>query len=91
MLKVATPPTAFAVVVPPTPDGAELMLTDAVEVVTRLPSVSCTCTATAGVSTCPAVLLDGCTEKASFAAVPAAIATAVLVAFDSPVDVAVSV
>src|SRR6185295_9423512 len=69
---VATPLTAFTVLVPdsvPLP-GLALMAstTWALEPVTVLPNWSCTVTRTAGVIDTPAVALVGCTVKASLLA-----------------------
>src|SRR5262245_50075350 len=66
---VATPPTAATVVVPDSvpPPGLKPMATVmlAVELVTVFPNVSCTATCTAGLIAAPAVVLVGCTVKAS--------------------------
>src|SRR5947207_3001787 len=67
--KLATPPLAFAVVVPesvPTPGlvpRATGMLAEGL--VTGLPNASCTVTCTAGLSATPAVAFAGWTVKAS--------------------------
>jgi hypothetical protein len=89
-LNVAIPATALAVTVPKTPVGDDEIVIAAVDPVTGLPLASSTVTETE-VSEVPAVPLDGPTVNASIAAGPVAIATDVLVAFESPVDVAVSV
>ncbi len=90
LLNVATPFTAATVVVPPTPDGVEVMVTDAVDVLTRLPPASCTCTATLARGL-PAVPFVGCVEYTSFAATPAAMLNELLVALVRPVEAAVNV
>ena len=65
MLNVATPLTAFAVSVPLTPAGVELMLTCAVDPVIAFPFSSCNCTTT-GLSAVPAVpVAGGSVENAS--------------------------
>ena len=58
LLNVATPLTAFAVKVPLTPDGVELMVTCAVDPAIAFPFSSCNCTTT-GLSTVPAVPVAG--------------------------------
>lgn len=61
--KVATPPTAFTVVVPPSVPLPGLfpmaMVTAAVEVVTVLPFASSTITVTAGAMEVPAAAIEG--------------------------------
>ena len=64
-LNVATPLTAFTVVV--TPGGVEVSVTGAVDVKARLPVASCTWTTTAGIGN-PAVLLGNVEVNASCAA-----------------------
>ena len=62
-----------------------------VAVVTVLPWASWTATCTAGVIAAPAAAVLGCTVKTSFAAAPALIVNALLVAPVRPVADAVSV
>src|SRR5437016_3623613 len=62
-----------------------------VAVVTVLPWASWTATCTAGVIPAPAAALLGCTVKTSFAAAPAPMLNALLVALVRPVADAVSV
>src|SRR2546425_1245379 len=62
-----------------------------VAVVTMLPWASWTATCTAGVIPAPAAALLGCTVKTSFAAAPAPMLNALLVALVRPVADAVSV
>src|SRR3954469_16501085 len=66
---VATPATADTVAVPDSvpPPGLKPMDTVmlALELVTVFPNVSCTATCTAGLIAAPAVVLVGCTVKAS--------------------------
>src|SRR5437870_5120474 len=93
--KLATPLTAATVVVParvPLPGLvpiASVMLVVAVGTV--LPWASWTGTCTAGVFLAPAAALLGGTVKTSFAAAPALMLNALLVALVRPVAVAVSV
>lgn len=69
LLKVAIPPDAMAVVLPVRPEGVDAMVTDALELVTRLPPESWTCTT--AVKELPAVVLEGgCVVKVSFVAPP---------------------
>src|SRR5690349_14871231 len=82
------PPKAVDEDVPAIPPGVELMVTDAEELVTRLPLASCICTTTAGVSARAAVPLDGWPVNNTLFAGPGPIPTAVLDAFARPVDVA---
>src|SRR5437870_5119319 len=93
--KVATPLTAATVVVPEGGPLAGLVpiatVVLVVAVVTALPSASWTVACTAGVIAAPAAALLGCTVKASFAAAPAPMLNAVLVAPVRPVADAVSV
>ena len=92
LLNVATPFTAATVVVPlrvPLLGFVPIaMVIEAALVVTKLPFASCTCTATAGVIACVAVVLEGCWLKASLDAAPAVMLKLVLVAEVSPVLVA---
>src|SRR5213082_3033137 len=92
---VATPLAAATVLVPArvplaglVPIATEMLV---VAVVTVLPWASSTATRTAGVFTAPAPALLGCTVKTSFAADPAIMLNALLVALVRPVAVAVSV
>src|SRR3954471_14960696 len=91
----ATPLTADTVAVPDSapPPGlvpiATAML--AVEVVTVFPNASCTATCTAGLIATPAVVLDGCTVKASLLAAAGLMLKAVLLAPVSAPEAAVSV
>src|SRR5436190_713175 len=62
-----------------------------VAVVTVLPWASWTATCTAGVIAAPAAAVLGCTVKTSFAAAPALMLNAVLVALVRPVADAISV
>ena len=87
---VATPPVAFTVSVPETPVGVELMVMDAVEVVTRLPLASSTCTTTLPMAV-PGLPEVGCEVIASLVAGPALIVIGELVALLKPADDAVSV
>src|SRR5512140_1279100 len=93
--KMAAPPAAATVVVPPSvpPHGllpiANVML--AVELVTVFPNASCTVTCTAGLIATPAVVLVGCTVKASLVAAAGLMLNAEEVAPVSPLDAAVSV
>ncbi len=93
--KVATPLTAATVVVPVRAPLAGLVpiatVMLVVAVVTVLPWASWTATCTAGVLAAPATASLGCTVKTSFAAAPALIVNALLVAPDRPVADAVSV
>src|SRR6058998_139445 len=92
---VATPLTAATVVVPERVPLAGLVpiasVMLVVAVVTALPCASWTATCTAGVIAAPAAALLGCTVKTSFAAAPAVMLNAVLVAPVRPVADAVSV
>src|SRR6266576_235742 len=92
---VATPFTAATVLVPAriplaglVPIATVILL---VAVVTVLPCASSTATCTAGVFIAPAAALLGCTVKTSFAAAPALMLNALLVAPVRPVADAVSV
>ncbi len=87
---MATPFTAATVVVPPTPDGVELMVIDALEPVTTFPPASSTLTTTEA-SAEPAVPFAGCVVKTSFDPVPAAMLNELLVALVRPVEPAVNV
>ena len=58
LLNVATPFTAFAVNVPPTPAGPELIVTCAVDPANGFPLASCNCTTTA-LSAVPVVPVAG--------------------------------
>ena len=69
MLNVATPFVAVTVVVPPTPVGVEVTVIEAVELVTRFPAASCTCTTTALMAD-PAVPFTGRVVNTSFVAGP---------------------
>src|SRR4051812_47508639 len=87
LLKVATPLSAFTVVVPP--KLAPLALVSSVRVMLAaslvgLPNLSWTATWTAGESGVPAMPLDGWAVKASFAAGPAVMSKAELLALASP-------
>src|SRR5213076_2406628 len=92
---VATPFTAAIVVVPARVPLAGLVpiatVMLVVAVVTVLPWASWTATCTAGVIAAPAAAVLGCTVKTSFAASPALMLNALLVALVRPVAVAVSV
>src|SRR5438552_1956731 len=92
---VATPLTAATVVVPERVPLAGLVpiasVMLVVAVVTALPCISWTATCTAGVIAAPAAALLGCTVKTSFAAAPAVMLNALLVAPVRPVADAVSV
>ena len=85
----ATPLTAFTVVVPERVPPLGLvpmaMAMLSVAVVTVLPKESCTVTCTAGEMDAPAVVLLGCTVKASWEAAPTAMLKVPLVAPVSPV------
>ena len=84
------PATAVTVVVPDTPVAVDVMATEAVEVVTRFPSESCTCTVPPKFA--PAVTrLGGGVVKTSLEAVPATTTTLPLVELVSPPEAAVSV
>src|SRR5438034_782373 len=93
--KVATPLTAATVVVPARVPLAGLVpiatVMLVVAVVTVLPWASWTATCTAGVIAAPAAAVLGCTVKTSFAAAPALMLNAVLVALVRPVADAASV
>src|SRR5437773_1974641 len=93
--KVATPFTAATVVVPARVPLAGLVpiasVMLVVAVVTVFPWASWTVTRTAGVFAAPAAALLGCTVKTRFAAAPALMLNALLVALVRPVAVAVSV
>src|SRR2546430_2044784 len=93
--KVATPLTAATVVVPARVPLAGLVpiasVMLVVAVVTVFPWASWTVTRTAGVFAAPAAALLGCTVKTSFAAAPALMLNALLVALVRPVADAVSV
>jgi len=66
LLKVATPLPEFAVNVPLTPAGVELMVTCAVDPVIAFPLLSCNCTTT-GLSTVPtAPVPGGCVVNANY-------------------------
>src|SRR2546427_639830 len=93
--KVATPLTAATVVVPErvplaglVPIATVMLL---VAVVPLLPRASCTATCTARVIAAPAAVLLGCTVKTSFAAAPALMLNALLVAPVRPVADAIRV
>src|SRR3989441_908714 len=92
--KVATPLTAATVVVPERVPLAGLVpiasVMLVVPVVTVLPWASWPVTCTAGVITAPAAALLGCTVKTSFAAAPALMLNALLVAPVRPVAAAVN-
>src|SRR5437764_19709 len=92
---VATPLTAATVVVPERVPLAGLVpiarVMLVVAVITVLPWASWTATCIAGVIAPPAAVLLGCTVKASFAAAPAPMLNALLVALVRPVAVAVNV
>src|SRR2546426_514918 len=87
--KVATPLTAATVVVPARVPLAGLVpiatVMLVVAVVTVLPWASWTATCTVGVIAAPAAVLLGCTVKTSFAAAPAPMLNALLVAPVRPV------
>src|SRR5438067_493404 len=93
--KLATPLTAATVVVPARAPPAGLVAIATVmlvvAVVTALPWASWTATCTPGVIAAPAAVLLGCTAKTSFAAAPALMLNAVLVAVGRPVADAISV
>src|SRR5882762_8023918 len=91
---VATPATAFTIVVPLS--DADGFVPPAIVIwfvadVTALPRLSSIVTCTAGVIIAPAVVVVGCTVNASFAAAPTVTLNAPLVAPASPVALAVSV
>src|SRR5438445_457818 len=92
---VATPLTAATVVVPARAPLAGLVPIASVmlmvAVVTVFPWASWTATCVAGVIAAPAAVLLGCTVKTSFAAAPAPMLNALLVAPVTAVAVAVSV
>src|SRR5436189_264607 len=92
--KVATPLAAATVLVPARVPFAGLVpiasVMVVVAVVTVLPWASWTATCTAGVIAAPAAALLGCTVKTSFAAAPALMLNAVLVALVRPVADALS-
>src|SRR6266550_6489389 len=92
---VATPFTAATVLVPARVPLAGLVpiatVMLVVAVVTVLPWASWTVTCTAGVFIAPAAALLGCTVKTTFAAAPALMLNALLVAPVRPVADAVSV
>src|SRR3954471_22989701 len=91
----ATPLTAAPVVVPdsvPLPGllpMATVMLAD--ELVTVFPNASCTATCTAGLIATPAVVLDGSTVKATWAAAAGLMLKAVLLAPVSAPEAALNV
>src|SRR4029079_14150941 len=93
--KVATPFTAATVFVPlKVPEEGFVPIasvTEAEEEVTTLPFASRTSTLTAGVIAAPAVVLEGCTLKASLVAQPGAKLKELLVAPLSPLAEALSV
>jgi hypothetical protein len=90
-LNVATPLTAFAVSVPLTPAGVELIVTCAEDPVTRFPLLSSTCTVTT-LRAVPAVPFDGgSVVNASLLAAPAAIEIEPLVVLTNPGEAAESV
>src|SRR5437016_5230415 len=93
--KVATPLTAATVVVPARVPLAGLVpiatVMLVVAVVTGLPWASWTATCTAGVIPAPAAAFLGCPGKPRFAAAPAPMLNALLVAPVTAVAVAVSV
>src|SRR5438132_10904514 len=93
--KVATPLSAATVVAPERVPLAGLVpiasVMLVVAVVTVLPWASWTVTCTAGVFIAPPAALLGCTVKTTFAAGPAVVLNALLVAPVRPVAVAVSV
>ena len=95
LLKVASPFDAARVNVPPSnpflglsPSATVTLL---VAVVTRLPPASCTSTCTDGLITVPALVVEGCTKKASFAAPPTPMLNGADVAPVSPPPAAVRV
>jgi hypothetical protein len=94
---VATPLTAFAVVVPervPPPGLVPIAIVIAfVAVVTRFPDASWTATCTAGAIEAPDTTFEGCTVNASFAGGPTVVVTlnGLLVALVNKVAPAVSV
>src|SRR6185436_18056249 len=93
--KVATPLvalTGFAPEIAPPPGFAPIpSVMDAEELVTVLPSASCTVTTMAGLMLEPAVALVGCTVNATLVAAPAPMLNALLVAPVRPPELAVSV
>jgi hypothetical protein len=90
-VNVATPPLAVTVSVPDTPAGLDAIVTDAFDVVTRLPSVSCTCTTTFPIAVFTVPVAGGSVVNTNFVAGPALIVIGVLVAEVNPVDMAVNV
>ena len=95
LLKVASPFDAARVNVPPSnpflglsPSATVTLL---VAVVTRLPPASCTSTCTDGLITVPALVVEGCTKKASFVAPPIAMSKAGEIVPLRPAAVALSV
>src|SRR6185436_2454636 len=92
---VATPLTADTVVVPDSvpPPGLAPIATEmlAVELVTVFPNASCTATCTAGLIDVPAVVLVGCTVKATREAPAGLMVNADEVAPVSPLDAPVRV
>jgi hypothetical protein len=92
--KVATPLDADTVVVEVplnAPGELIVILTLELSVVTTLPFASCTCTVTAGEIAEPALVVLGCTLKASLLAAPAVMLKPLLVAPVNPVLLAASV
>jgi len=88
LVNVAMPPEAFIVRVPDTPPGDEDMVIAAVEVVTKLPLTSSTCTTTLPMGV-PALPVVGAV-MASLVAVPPVIVMVELVALVRPVEAAVT-
>src|SRR5512146_260392 len=95
VLKLATPPTAATLTVPPRVPLFGLVPTARVTLfvaaVTRFPPASRISTCTAGLIVAPPVVLAGCTRNPSFAAAPTVILNALDVAPVSPVAAAASV
>jgi hypothetical protein len=95
LVKVATPLTAFAVLVPlkVPPAGLVAMpiVIEALLLVPVLPKLSCTATASAGVIEVPAVVLVGCCTKASLFAAAGLTVIEFVVPFTELVTVSVAV
>jgi hypothetical protein len=71
--------------------GVDAIVTDALEVVTRLPFASCTCTTTFPMLVFTVPVEGGSVVNTNFVAGPALIVIGVLIADVNPVEAAVSV
>ncbi len=93
--KVATPPTAAVVVVPPSvlPPGLlpSVTVTLPAKLGTTFPAPSSALTCTAGLIAAPATVVDGCTVNTSWVAVPGVMSKALLVTGAKPEAAAVKV